>query len=164
MAKRSKGRTGASRAGGWKWGAVLGVSIVVAACTDPLVYDDLSGDFSGSFTSVEPGGQQFDGVFSLSLTQVEGAVTGSFEIDGTIMGQGSVETTTTGGVVATIPLGEHPTFQVDIAYSFCPQDTIGFAASFDSSTETLTLVGDLDIPNSSCNVLTAYPINVALTR
>ena len=136
---------------------------LVAGCgTDPLTYESLAGSYSGDFVSTEPGGQVYDGQLTLELSQEEAGVTGTWTTTGKI--NATVDSESTGAFAATIPLGPDPAFTARMAYDSCPNDVMEFGGSFDSSSGVLTLTGSLDIPSSQCNVLTAYPLDVALTR
>lgn len=140
-------------------------TLMVAGCgTEPLAYASLEGTYSGAFSTTEPGGARFDGDFELIVEQTEESLSGPFTIDGTITGWGTRSTTAQGGWSGTLPLGASPTFEADLAYDFCPHDIMTFSANYNSSSGTLTLVGDLDIPSSQCDILTSYPLTVVLTR
>jgi hypothetical protein len=139
------------------------LAAMVAGCgTEPLTFESLAGSFSGEFTSTDPDDDVYEGQLTLELSQAEGGVTGTWAVTGEINGFTSSEGT--GPFAATIPLGPDPTFIARISYDLCPADVMEFNGTFDSSSGAMTLVGSLDIPDSQCTVLTAYPLSIVLTR
>jgi hypothetical protein len=142
---------------------VLALVAVLAGCgTEPLTFESLAGTFTGPFSSTNPQGHVFEGQVTLELSQDDGAVTGTWAVDGVI--NGGTNSSGTGPFATTIPLGPDPVFTARISYDFWPGDFMEFDGAFDSSSGTITLVGALDIPSSMCNVLTAYPLGIVLTR
>ncbi len=137
-------------------------SLMLVGCgSDPLAYAPVAGTYSGAFVAEEPGGDEMVGTFEVTLSQTDEMVTGSFDLEATINGR--TDSSADGGLTATLPLGPNPVFDIEVAYTFCPQGIMTFTASYSSSTGTLTVVGDLDIPSSQCNVLTFYPLDIVLT-
>lgn len=143
------------------WTLVL-LGAATACTTDPLSFESMAGTYSGAFSSTEPAGAVFDGRLELFVEQSDGTLTGSWRIVGTISGSGTVNTDVRGGWAGVVPLGADPSFPSQLAYSFCPSDPMDFQMSFDSSERSIRVVGDLEIPDSRCDVLTAYPLDLVL--
>lgn len=143
---------------------LAGLMFVAACGTDLLFYQDVAGSWSGTFSSTESGGDQFDGELNFSLQQTDDMMTGTWEYSGTITGAGTVSTSAEGDVFGTLPVGDNPTFSVWLSYDLCPNDLMAFSMSFDALTERLTLTGDLEIPSSQCVVQTEYELVVPMDR
>lgn len=148
--------------------AILLVCALSAACgsqpTEPVAETSIAGTYVGSFVSTEPGGQELDGMLELVLWEVDGSLTGAWEVSGTITapGHGSLSTSWGGGLSGTVPAGDDISLQAHLAASFCPGDVVPFAVHHDSEARSLTLDGALDVRTSQCNTLTSYPVSIEL--
>ncbi len=124
--------------------ALVAILILVAACdsTEPPEYADLSGTLSGTAEGSGPG-ITFSGSSSVTITQKDGALTGTATLKGELSAGGqTIPMDLPGlGFTGTVAKGEDP--KVELKLPGDCQSTNDFSGSYASKTKELSLTGSI---------------------
>ncbi len=111
-------------------------------------------------------GVALDAIFSLTIVQTGGNVTGSWALQGTLFdGVQSASVQGTGNLSGTVAAGTNPSVNLTIRTGSCPNYQANFSGAFDSANQRLTISGPVEFfaPNS-CNVALTYQGTIILNR
>ena len=127
-------------------------------------YADIAGTYDGAITGTSQG-VALNGVFSITLNQSQGHLTGSYSIAGRLNdGVTFVDVLGTGSTTGTIASGNNPSVNITIRSGSCPNYTSGFSGAYDIANGRITLVGNVDMLRTDCTVALRYPTTFILTR
>ena len=127
-------------------------------------YESVAGNYGGVMTGLSQG-VSLDGMFSITLTQEDGSLAGSYSIAGTLTdGSGQLIFEGTGALTGSIASGSNPSVNVVATPSLCPANTATFSGTYDSANRRITLQGPVQFFGGDCSVVLVYATTIVLTR
>lgn len=148
---------------------VILLAPILAACgdsgTEPRErYESLAGSYGGVMAGISQG-ILLTAEFSLTLSQNQGALTGTYAMTGFLTdGFYEVQILGTGTVTGSIAAGPNPSVNLTVLPAGCPNQPAQFSGSYDSTNRRLTLAGPVRIHDEGCGVLLTYPMTLVLER
>ena len=129
------------------------------------VYDTIAGTYSGAMVGLSQG-VGLNSIFSLTMNQNAGAISGSYGLSGTLSdGVTSVQVAGTGTLTGSIAQGSNPSVNLTIRTGACPNYTANFSGAYDSANHRLTITGPVEFfANNSCTVVLSYVGTIILNR
>jgi hypothetical protein len=149
----------------------LTLSLLLAACggdsgpaAPEVTYDRIAGSYAGGVAGVSQG-VTLSGTFTLSLTQNDGTLGGTYAISGQLSdGFDVVGIQGTGALSGTIAPGDNPSVNLTVTPGSCSNRRASFSGAYDSTNRRLTLSGPLEIFRDDCTVALTYPSTIILER
>lgn len=127
-------------------------------------YESIAGSYSGAMVGLTQG-IGFSSIFSMSVSQTEGATTGSWGISGELNdGVYTVQIIGTGTLTGSVGTGNNPSVNLTIKTGGCPNYNAQFSGAYDSANRRITITGPVDILNDDCSVFLRYPMTIILNR
>jgi hypothetical protein len=129
-----------------------------------VTYASIAGTYNGGIIGTTQG-VALNGVFSLTLTQNQGNLSGSFSLAGRLNdGVSFVDVLGTGSASGTIASGNNPSVNVTVRSGSCTNYTSSFSGAYDVANSRITLTGNVDMLRNDCTVALRYPTTFILTR
>jgi len=128
-------------------------------------YADISGTYAGGMAGNSQG-VLLQATFTLTITQSNGALGGSYSLAGTLYdGVTTLQILGTGTTTGTIASGSNPSVNITARSGICPNVQDGFSGAYDTTNHVITLTGRIDFFNNSCQVVLTYnPTTIILRR
>ena len=152
--------------------SVIGSAAVLAGCggdsgTGPApapTFENIAGTYAGVLVGISQG-VAMEAIFSLTITQSSGNLSGSWSLAGTLNdGVIVVDIIGSGTLSGTIASGQNPSVNITFTNGLCPNHQDTFSGTFDSANNVITLNGPIDILDENCAVFLSYPSVIILTR
>ena len=146
---------------------IFSLFLALAACgsdsTGPEVsYESIAGSYQGALVG-NNNGILMESIFSLSIAQSSGDLSGTWSMTGTLTdGISTVPFQGTGNLSGTIQSGDNPSVNLRITNA-CSNYRADFSGVYDSPNRKLTINGPVDILDG-CEVVLTYPSTIILTR
>jgi len=144
-------------------------AFVAVACSKDATgpsptYANIAGTYNGALAGTAQG-VALQALFSITLTQSAGNLSGSYGLSGTLNdGVNLVTIQGAGTVTGTIAAGNNPSVNVTIRTALCPNYQAHFSGAYDSVNQKLTISGPVDILNNSCAIVLTYQSTIILSR
>ena len=128
-------------------------------------YETIAGTYAGALVGLSQG-VALNSTFSLTISQNQGGLSGSWGLSGTLNdGVSFVNVVGTGTLSGTIAAGNNPSVNITARAPACPNYQAQFSGAYDVSNRRLTITGPIDFfANNSCNVVFSYPSTIILNR
>ena len=128
-------------------------------------YESIADSYAGAMVGVSQG-ITLNAVFSLTITQNAGSLSGSWSLSGDLSdGFETVDVLGTGTLTGTVASGNNPSVNITVRTPLCPNYQAQFSGAYDSTNRRLTIAGPVDFfADNSCNVVLSYPTTIILTR
>ena len=151
-------------------------ALLLSACggdaTEPVpTYENIAGTYSGPIAGTSQG-FTVDAMISVTITQNQGNLSGSWGYTGTVDDGVTVENFQgTGTLTGTMQSGQNPSVNITIRNDCRGDETVwiraysaAFSGAFDSANDLVTISGPLDILDDSCSFLLSFPSVILLSR
>jgi hypothetical protein len=142
------------------------LAVLLAACggestTSPTGnYADISGSYSGPIAGTSQG-VALNMMFSLTIAQNGGSISGTEAVVGTVNG---IPGSGTGTFTGTIAAGNNPSVNLTATDSDCPAYRETYSGTYDSANHRLTMTGPFPIFNPDCSVAFTASLTLILTK
>ena len=146
----------------------LAALLVLPACggdngTGPPTFENIAGTYAGALAGTAQG-VVLAATFSVTFTQSDGDLSGSWGLSGTLNdGISIVSIVGSGALTGTIASGQNPSINITVTNP-CPNYQAAFSGSLDSANNLITLSGPIDILDTNCVVVLTYPSIIILSR
>jgi len=141
--------------------------LLLSACgsdsTGPKVnYESIAGSYQGVMAG-NSDGILMEAIFSLSIAQSSGDLSGTWSMTGTLSdGISAAPVQGTGNLSGTIQAGDNPSVDIRITNA-CPNYRADFSGVYDNQNRKLTINGPVDILDY-CDVVLSYAGTIILTN
>ena len=128
-------------------------------------YQSVAGSYAGALVGLAQG-IALNSTFSLTITQSQGELAGSWGLSGTLNdGVNTVNVAGTGVLAGSIASGNNPSVSITVRAPACPNYQAVFSGAYDVSNRRLTITGPVDFfGNNSCTVVLSYTSTIILNR
>jgi hypothetical protein len=127
-------------------------------------YENISGTYVGVMAGISQG-VTLDATFTLTITQNQGTLGGSYSLSGTLSdGIDVVAVQGTGTLSGSIAPGSNPSVNVTVTSGICPSVSSTYSGAYDSANHVITLNGSAKMFNASCQVVLTYTGTIILSR
>jgi hypothetical protein len=127
-------------------------------------YENITGTYAGVLVGISQG-VELDATFTLTITQSQSTLGGSYSLVGTLTdGIDVVALQGTGTLSGTIASGNNPSVNLTVTPGLCPNIARTFSGAYDSANRVLTISGPVSIFNASCQVVLVYSSTIILSR
>jgi len=127
-------------------------------------FENIAGTYGGVAVGLSEG-VAMEAVFSLTITQSSGNLSGSWSLAGTLNdGVTVADIIGSGPLSGSIASGQNPSVNLTVTNPLCPNYQGTFSGTFDSTNNVITLNGPIDILDANCAVFLSYPSVIILTR
>ncbi len=125
-------------------------------------YASIAGNYAGVLAG-NAQGIALNATFSLTITQAQGSLGGSYAIQGALTdGVSTVPIQGTGTLSGSIASGGNPSVSLTVTPGPCPNRAATFTGTFDTANRRLTISGPVYIFDSSCTVQITYQSLIVL--
>ena len=148
--------------------SIVALLVALAACggddgVAPVTYESVGGTYVGEMAGVTQG-VSLVADFSITITQSEGQVSGSWGLVGTLSdGSASADMQGTGPLTGSVASGTNPSVNITFTNS-CPGYEARFSGAYDATNRLLTISGPVDVLNNDCSLFLRYPSTIILAR
>ena len=143
---------------------ILGFLTACGSDVAAPTFEDISGTYTGQMSGISQG-VALSALFSVTLTQNQGELSGSWALQGVLSDDfGSAPTQGTGPLTGTIGSGNNPSVNVTVRTGSCPNYSAPFSGTYDSANRRLTITGPVEILTETCAVLLTYSAVMVLVR
>ncbi len=127
-------------------------------------FENVAGTYAGVLAGISQG-VAMEAIFSITITQSGGTLSGSWGLSGTLNdGVLVVDIIGSGTLSGSIASGQNPSVNITTTSGLCPNRSLTFSGTFDSVNNVITLNGAIDILDENCAVFLSYPSVIILTR
>lgn len=127
-------------------------------------YESIFGTYAGVMAG-QTQGVVLEGMFSLSVGQTGGDLSGSWSTSGTLSdGVSQVAIQGTGNLTGTIAAGHNPSVDITATSPSCPSVKADYSGSYDSNNSKITLSGPFHVTDQDCNIVLTYNMTLVLSR
>lgn len=127
-------------------------------------YQSIAGSYAGTMSGTSQG-YALDANFGLTFTQSDGAISGSYALQGTVSDGFTVtDIGGTGPLTGTIASGSNPSVNLTITVPGCPNYSAHFSGAYDSANHRLTITGPVDLIDDACVVELSYRATLILNQ
>lgn len=148
--------------------SIVALLVTLAACggddgVAPVTYESLAGTYVGEMAG-ETEGVTLVGDFSITVSQSEGQLSGSWSLVGTLSDGSSTEDIQgTGPLTGTVASGANPSVNITFTNN-CPDYEARFSGAYDGTNRLLTISGPVDVLNDDCSLFLRYSSTLLLAR
>jgi hypothetical protein len=111
-------------------------------------------------------GIALNSTFSLTITQTQGSLGGSWGLSGVLdHGVSTLNVAGSGTHVGSIAAGNNPSVNLTVRVPSCPSHQAQFSGAYDVANRRLTISGPVVFfAANSCTIVLSYPSTIILTR